>query len=251
MGACVLGTRLGSGCVCSGCKTWEWVRVFLVRDLGVGACVLGMRLGSGRILIVAMYTCKVRLLRFCLAEEIWLVYMYVVTDLTCSSLQALQALFQPLQGGQSIKVKEIMTEEVTQVSPPPYLTYLPLLISLTFLSSSLLIYPKLFSPLLTLSAPLPPRPSLLISPHIRTPTLYSPSSNSHTLLSLHTPSHPLPPHTHTPLPPHHHTLLFLLHMPLNLSFPSRLLSSSSLTNIHSPQNLVSDTHSATMSSFVT
>ena len=47
VGTCVLGTRLGSGCVCSGYETWEWVRVFWVGDLGVGACVLGRRLGSG------------------------------------------------------------------------------------------------------------------------------------------------------------------------------------------------------------
>ena len=44
---CVLGTRLGSGYVCSGYETRECVCVFWVRDLGVSVCVLGTRLGSG------------------------------------------------------------------------------------------------------------------------------------------------------------------------------------------------------------
>ena len=151
---------------------------------------------------------------FFLAEEAQQVY--VVIHSSCSSSQALQALFQPLQRGQSIKVKEIMTEEVTAVTPspsPPPTSHLrnphPLL--LTLLSSLLLTPPSLsppsthhtlsrlltytppphhFSliPTLSLSSthPIPFSHPTLSSSLLIHPTLSSPST-SHTLLSLHTP----------------------------------------------------------------
>ena len=137
---------------------------------------------------------------FSLAEEAWRVY--VVTHLTCSSSQALQALFQPLQRGQSIKVKEIMTEEVTPVTPSPSPPPTSHLHNPIFLSSPLLTPPSLSPPSThcTLSSPSHIHPTLpttpYSSPHSSLPphalTLSSPSTHTHT---------PLPPHTLTPSHP--------------------------------------------------
>ena len=133
-----------------------------------------------------------------------------MTHLTCSSSQALQALFQPLQRGQSIKVKEIMTEEVTPVTPSPSPPPTSHLHNPIFLSSPLLTPPSLSPP----------------STHY---TLSSPSHIHPTLPTLPTPPYSSP---HSPLLPHIPYSPHFSHIHPTLSPPSTHCTLSSPSHVH-------------------